>query len=68
MATKPRQFRLTEDTLEELDMIADYLKRQTGSEQSRADAIRYATRQAILQMQEKEGREKAKSKSKKSGK
>ncbi len=43
--TKPRQFRLTDDTLAELDAIARHLSAETGVEHSRTDAIRYALRQ-----------------------
>jgi hypothetical protein len=42
--TKPRQFRLSEETLAELDRLAAHLTRETGVTHSRTDAIRYAAR------------------------
>ncbi len=38
--TPPRQFRLGEDVMERLQVIADHLTRETGVDHSRADAIR----------------------------
>jgi hypothetical protein len=45
--TIPRQFRLGQETLEELDRIAEHIKQDTGVPASRADAIRYAARATI---------------------
>lgn len=43
--TVPRQFRLNDETLADLDAIADHLAKTTHSKASRADAIRYAARE-----------------------
>jgi hypothetical protein len=45
--TKPRQFRLSEETLAELDRLAEHLTRETGVIHSRTDAIRYAARHTV---------------------
>lgn len=50
MATTPRQFRLTDETLDDLSWIAEYLAAMTGREASRTDAIRYAARQLRQQL------------------
>lgn len=50
--TKPRQFRLNNDTLAELDAIKLWLEEETGSAQTRSDAIRYAARQAKKRIDE----------------
>jgi len=43
MPTKPSQFRLSAETLSDLDRIKKHLS-ETGQDASRADAIRVATR------------------------
>ncbi len=43
-ATKPRQFRLTEEELAILDAIAAYKRAEDGVKRSRTDAIRMAAR------------------------
>lgn len=45
MATIPRQFRLTEDTLAELDALVRHLEQTTGMTCTRSDAVRFASRQ-----------------------
>jgi hypothetical protein len=42
--TRPRQFRLGDDTVADLDLIADHQTRATGVRHSRADAVRVAAR------------------------
>jgi hypothetical protein len=42
--TTPRQFRLTESTLAELDLIGSHLEAETGVAHSRADVIRWLAR------------------------
>lgn len=54
--TVPRQFRLRSDTLAELDLIAGQLSRTTGTNASRADAIRYAARQESSRIRKKLGK------------
>lgn len=43
--TKPRQFRLSEETLRELSEIARHLTAELGHDQNDTDAVRYAVRQ-----------------------
>jgi|GEM_PF-6423018 len=42
--TVPRQFRLGDDTLADLDLIAEHYTAETGIEHSRTDAVRLAAR------------------------
>ncbi len=42
--TKPRQFRLSDETLAELDLIAADRTAETGVDHTRTDAIRYAAK------------------------
>lgn len=51
--TTPRQFRLSEATLEELDRIAAHIEAETGVTASRADAIRFAARDVSNRMEKK---------------
>lgn len=51
--TTPRQFRLKDDTLADLDCIADELAKITGRENSRADAIRYAAKEIAARFRKK---------------
>ena len=46
--TIPRQFRLSQDTLDEIDRLAAHLGLSTGIEHSRTDVIRYAVRRTVL--------------------
>lgn len=50
--TIPRQFRLTAETLAELDAITDHLRRTSGIDHSRTDSIRYAVRQVFAALPE----------------
>lgn len=45
MPIQPRQFRLADDTLADLDRIAAHLRQTTGLRASRADAVRLAARE-----------------------
>lgn len=45
--TVPRQFRLTESTIAELDAIASHLELETGITHSRADVIRWLARREV---------------------
>jgi hypothetical protein len=51
--TKPRQFRLGEDTLAHLDVIAAHLSQATARPMSRADAVRFAAREAAEKIPKK---------------
>lgn len=42
--TVPRQFRLGDDTLADLDLIAEHHTAETGIEHSRTDAVRLAAK------------------------
>jgi hypothetical protein len=42
--TRPRQFRLSDETLADLDKIAVHLTETNGVTYSRTDALRYAAR------------------------
>lgn len=42
--TVPRQFRLGDDTLADLDLIAEHYTAETGIEHSRTDAVRLAAK------------------------
>ena len=52
-ATPPRQFRLEPSVLADLDLIRDWLTRERGGKASRADAVRFAARQAAKKIQKK---------------
>jgi hypothetical protein len=60
-ATTPSQFRLSGDTLAELDAIAAQLSADNGTEANRTDAVRYASRQAFLRLRKKDGTKQKKS-------
>ena len=46
--TIPRQFRLSQDTLDEIDRLAAHMLQATGIEHSRTDVIRYAVRRTTM--------------------
>ncbi len=50
--TVPTQFRLTDDTLRDLDAVARWLEAQ-GLPHSRTDAVRYAARDAAQRVRKK---------------
>jgi len=52
-ATPPRQFRLEPSVLADLDLIQRWLKQERGGKQSRADAVRFAAREAAKKIQKK---------------
>jgi hypothetical protein len=51
--TPPRQFRLEPSTMADLDAIRAWLESERGCKQSRADAVRYAAREAAKKIQKK---------------
>lgn len=53
--TTPRQFRLRAETLADLDAIAAHLEQESGHRHSRADAIRFAARQAARRLEKNSG-------------
>lgn len=56
----PRQFRLSPETLADLDLIADTLSRETGLTFTRTDAVRYSARQVADRIRKKQkGEDKA---------
>lgn len=54
-ATTPRQFRLGDDTLADLDFIAAHYTAERRKKQSRADAIRIAAALLADKIRKKEG-------------
>lgn len=51
--TPPRQFRLSEETMAELQFIAEHHAAETGVPQSRADAVRIAARKEVDRIRKK---------------
>lgn len=51
--TPPRQFRLEATTLADLDRIKAWLEAERGCKQSRADAVRFAAREAAKKIRKK---------------
>lgn len=51
--TTPKQFRLSEDTVADLDLIAEWLQQEHGGSGSRSDAVRYAARQVAEKIRRK---------------
>lgn len=54
--TPPRQFRLAEETMDELQFIADHYTTETGVTHSRADAIRASARKEAERIRKREGK------------
>jgi hypothetical protein len=52
--TVPRQFRLGDDTLADLDLIAEHYTVENRKKQSRADAIRIAAKQLADKLRKKQ--------------
>jgi hypothetical protein len=55
--TPPRQFRLGEGTLADLDLIAAFHTKERGKKQSRADAIRIAAAREADRIRRLEGKQ-----------
>ena len=53
IGTTPRQFRLKQDTLDNLDAIVAYLQGRDGVPRSRADAVRFAAHAAAEKIRKK---------------
>jgi hypothetical protein len=49
--TVPRQFRLRNDTLADLDAVAAFLSERDGRRATRSDAVRFAARQAAQRLE-----------------
>jgi hypothetical protein len=52
--TKPRQFRLGEETLADLDMIAAFYSKETGIEHTRTDAVRVSAKKEADRIRRRE--------------
>jgi hypothetical protein len=57
-ATPPRQFRLGEDTLADLDLIAEHYTTERRKRQSRADAVRIAAQILADRIRKQRGEQK----------
>lgn len=55
--TIPRQFRLEESTLADLDAVAAWLTRERGHKHTRTDAVRFAAREAAKKILKKVGKQ-----------
>lgn len=55
-ATTPRQFRLEQETLDNLDLIAAEIAKTHGVAATRAQAIRFAAKQAADRIRKKSGK------------
>ena len=53
--TVPRQFRLGDETLADLDLIAEHYTAETGIEHSRTDAVRLAAKREADRIRAKKG-------------
>jgi hypothetical protein len=51
----PRQFRLSDDTLADLDFIAAFHSKETGSPHNRTDAVRVAVKREADRIRRKDG-------------